>query len=98
MSDERSLMTPKNKVRGFLRDGLVEGDDGTKQWHLNGQLHRMDGPAIEMPDGSRGWFQNGLAHRTDGPALEYPDNIGYPGDLKQYWYRGERISEEEFFF
>ena len=30
--------------------------DGTKQWYLNGKLHREDGPAIEYVDGDKYWF------------------------------------------
>ena len=33
--------------------------DGTKQWHLNGELHRTDGPAIEWADGTKAWYLNG---------------------------------------
>ena len=33
--------------------------DGTKQWYLNGKLHRTDGPAVEYGNGNRAWFLNG---------------------------------------
>jgi hypothetical protein len=29
--------------------------DGSKEWWLNGKLHRTDGPAIEHSDGSKAW-------------------------------------------
>ena len=32
---------------------------GTKEWYLNGKLHREDGPAIEWSDGSKSWYLNG---------------------------------------
>ena len=32
--------------------------DGTKEWYLNGKLHREDGPAIERSDGSKSWYLN----------------------------------------
>jgi len=32
---------------------------GTKEWRLNGLLHREDGPAIEWADGSKEWRLNG---------------------------------------
>lgn len=38
-----------------------------------GQLHRLDGPAIEYADGSKEWSQNGQFHLVDGPAIEYAD-------------------------
>ena len=46
---------------------------------INGELHRVDGPAYEHPDGTKAWFLNGRLHRVDGPAYEHPD-----GD--KYWY------------
>ena len=47
--------------------------NGTKEWRLNGELHRTDGPAIEWADGRKEWRLNGKLHRTDGPAIEYLD-------------------------
>jgi hypothetical protein len=43
---------------------------GTKRWYLNGNLHRLDGPAIEWADGSKWWLQYGKCYRIDGPAVE----------------------------
>ena len=45
--------------------------DGTKEWYLNGQLHRVDGPAIEYASGTKAWWLNGKRHRVDGPAIEW---------------------------
>ena len=39
--------------------------DGTKQWWLDGELHRTDGPAIEWADGSKTWWLNGKLHRVE---------------------------------
>lgn len=39
----------------------------------NGELHRVDGPAVERPNGYRAWWLNGELHRVDGPAIEYAD-------------------------
>ena len=47
--------------------------DGTKQWWLDGERHRTDGPAIEGADGYKEWWLDGELHRTDGPAVEYAD-------------------------
>jgi hypothetical protein len=60
--------------------GIVEWNDGTKEWFQNGLCHRLDGPACEHPDGPKQWCQNGLLHREDGPAIEW-DN----GDKE--WYQ-----------
>jgi hypothetical protein len=34
-------------------------ENGDNAWHLNGNLHREDGPAIECTDGSNYWYLNG---------------------------------------
>ena len=62
-------------------------NDGYKQWHLNGELHREDGPAIECPDGSKYWCLNGQLHREDGPAVENSNGV------KEWWINGERHRE-----
>ena len=64
--------------------------DGTKEWYLNGKLHREDGPAIEYADGSKEWWLNGDLHREDGPAIEDADGT------KEWWLNGEEYTEEEF--
>ena len=46
-------------------------DGGTKEWFLNGELHREDGPAVERANGNKEWHLNGKCHREDGPAIEY---------------------------
>jgi hypothetical protein len=50
---------------------MKEYSDGTKEWWLNGALHREDGPAGEYPSGSKRWYLNGLLYREDGPAVEW---------------------------
>lgn len=48
-------------------------ESGGVYWtNYKGQLHRIDGPAIESHDGIKEWYRNGKIHRTDGPAIEYP--------------------------
>ena len=47
--------------------------NGTKEWYLNGELHREDGPAVEHLDGTKEWYLNGELHREEGPAYENPD-------------------------
>ena len=56
----------------------------------SGQLHRLDGPAVEYKDGDKVWYINGLRHREDGPAIEWSDG-------RKYWYLNDiKYSEEEF--
>lgn len=49
--------------------------DPKKKWYKNGELHRLDGPAIEYSYRSGEWYQNGKLHREDGPATESLDGI-----------------------
>jgi hypothetical protein len=58
--------------------------DGTKEWFLNGQRHRTDGPAWEWSNGHKEWWLNGQRHRTDGPAVEWSDGS------KQWFLNGEQ--------
>ena len=32
--------------------------NGTKEWRLNGEYHREDGPAIEWANGCKSWWLN----------------------------------------
>jgi hypothetical protein len=71
--------------------GIVEDFDGNKFWFLNGEVHRLDGPAIEYADGTKSWYLKGAWHRLDGPASEYADG-------SKFWFlNGEIMSEEAHF-
>ena len=61
---------------------------GHKEWYLNGELHREDGPAIEWPNGGKWWYLNGKRHREDGPALE--DANG-----NKEWYLNGKLHRED---
>ena len=63
---------------------------GDKQWYLNGQRHREDGPAIEFNNGSQLWYLNGQLHREDGPAIELADGT------KKWWLNGQQLTKEEW--
>ena len=63
--------------------------DGSKEWYLNGERHRTDGPAIERADGTKQWSLNGRLHRTDGPAIERADGS------KQWYVDDKRLTEAE---
>ena len=52
---------------------MKEYSNASKEWRLNGILHRTDGPAIEYSTGTKEWWVNGKRHRTDGPAIEWSD-------------------------
>ena len=65
--------------------------NGSKEWNLNGDLHREDGPAIEYADGDKFWYLNGERHREDGPAVEAA--CGY----KAWYINDVRYTEEEYY-
>jgi len=73
-----------------MRNGLIIDEHGTKYWFLNGQLHRVNGPAVEWADGTKWWSLNGQFHRVDGPAIEYADG------RVEYWVNGVKISKKRF--
>jgi len=44
----------------LINEPICEVDEyGTKFWHLNGNLHRTDGPAVEHANGEKCWYLNG---------------------------------------
>ena len=53
--------------------------NGTKEWYIEDQRHRLYGPAVERANGDKEWYNKGLRHRDDGPAVENVD--GY-----KHWY------------
>ena len=44
--------------------------DKTEWFNKANQLHRLDGPAVEVSDGYKAWCQNGQLHRLGGPARD----------------------------
>ena len=62
---------------------MTRDADGYTTWHLDGKLHREDGPAFEFK-GTRKWFLNGELHREDGPAAEWWDGT-------KMWYQNDRL-------
>ena len=69
---------------------LYQLPNGHREWRLNGEFHRLDGPAIEFANGSKSWFLNGIRHREDGPAIEYADGH------KEWLLNGKEYTEEEY--
>ncbi len=54
---------------------------GNKFWkNKEGELHRLDAPAVEYANGEKSWYKNGLKHRLGGPAIEWPDGT-------KHWYK-----------
>ena len=72
---------------------LTIDENGDKYWrNKEGELHRIDGPAIEYGDGTKEWHKNGKLHRIDGPAVEYSNGI-------KHWYQNGVLhrTKEAFF-
>jgi hypothetical protein len=65
----------------------VQVTKNSTTWHLNGKMHREDGPAVENSHGGKAWYINGKRHREDGPAVEYTDGI-------KYWYINDELHRE----
>ncbi len=51
-------------------DVEIDDDGNVRYYNERGQLHRLDGPAVERADGTKEWYQDDMPHREDGPALE----------------------------
>jgi len=78
------------KVDKTLKSKMTVGANGDKLWkNEKGELHRVDGPAIEKKNGTKYWYQNGRLHRTNGPAIEWAN-----GD-KWWWLNGKEVTEQE---
>jgi len=72
-----------------MKPSFSELQGGSKVWLLNGQFHRLDGPAIERPNGAKFWYINGLRHREDGPATEWANG------RKRWFLNDKEYTEEE---
>ena len=62
------IPTP-TQVYEALRYRIEIGENGSRRYYNSaGQLHRMEGPAVEW-EGGRRWYQNDRLHHIDGPAV-----------------------------
>jgi hypothetical protein len=57
----------------------VDENKNIRWFNDKGELHRLDGPAVEYADGDKVWYVDGKRHRLDGPAVEYDDGS------KEWW-------------
>ncbi len=70
--------------------GIADYGDGRKEWYEYGELHRINGPAVEHAGGRKEWWLHGKFHRTNGPAIEYINGI------KLWFLNGQQLTEENF--
>jgi hypothetical protein len=72
---------------------LTIDEYGSKWWKNKiGQLHRLDGPAVELEGGYAQWWQNGALHRLDGPAFIHSDGS------KRWWINNVYYETKEEYF
>jgi hypothetical protein len=64
--------------------------NGHKAWYLDDNLHREDGPAVELANGGKCWYLNGELHREDGPAVECVNGS------KAWYLNNKPYTEAEF--
>ena len=75
----------------FNSRSIKSMENGNEVWkNLNGELHRLDGPAVIKTDGTQYYCQNGKLHRLDGPAVIYLDG------RKEYYFYGRECTESDF--
>ena len=73
-----------------LTNGKFIRNNGTTefyQYYQNGELHRLDGPAIEV-NGNKYWYKDGELHREDGPAVEFANG-------SKEWHRDGKYYRED---
>lgn len=73
--NESKTDTPKNS---WVKDGWLISSTKFRSHYLDGQLHRLDGPAVISTIGSpnefyEAWYKFGRRHRISGPAVVYND-------------------------
>lgn len=68
VTNEAIYYTCRNWEKTIWVDGIFTCTKGT-----NGDLHRLDGPAVIGWDGTQEWYSNGVISREDGPAVIYSD-------------------------
>ncbi len=81
---------------GWPRLTVNISNHSTEWKNKDGQLHRLDGPAVKGTGTGIGehWYKNGKRHRTDGPA----DCHYSHGQFYDPWYiDGVKLNEDEFY-
>jgi len=71
-------------------DVTIDNYGNIRYYNKEGQLHRLNGPAIECPTGRIEYWINNKLHRLDGPAVIWSD-----GSV-EYWINGKPLTKKEF--
>lgn len=92
---DRTIVFHKSGKICHYKNNEIHREDGPaidaynfKMWYLNGQCHRINGPAYVSRYGDMKWFQNNELHRIGAPAIEY-DN----GDRE--WHQHGKLHRED---
>ena len=73
--------------------GIAEYPNGTKQWHLNGKRHRVDGPAVECATGTKYWYLNDKRIYRLEPLGDYIlIEDGLPSEVE---WLGQRVTQRK---
>ena len=64
---------------------IKENFKGDKFWHLNGVLHREDGPACEYSSGDKYWYLNDKLYTESGYYKKIEEMV-----------KGNEVTFEEF--
>lgn len=72
------------EIIGYEDDSVCLKRKDVKGWFRKGQLHRINGPALESGD-IEYWFKDGQIHRRNGPAVKI-------GNHEEYWENGNILS------
>lgn len=92
--------------------GIVHISNSEKQYWENGQLHRIDGPAIIYSSGDKFYYQHSKLHRKDGPAID-SDGAKYwfvngkrhrtdgpavilPGGYSEFWINDQKYTKQSY--
>jgi hypothetical protein len=58
--------------------------DKSTHYLVNGEHHRLDGPANECSNGEKRWYKEGKLHRLNGPAFERDKD-------DNHWYKEGKL-------
>jgi hypothetical protein len=72
-------------IESIIMNPIIDEFEDKRWYNNNGELHRLEGPAIEYKSGTKYWFNNGELHRLEGPAVEFAAGT-------KFWYiNGKQI-------
>jgi len=86
----KNVMKIENNIEEPFYDVKMDQFGNVYYYNKDGELHNLNGPAVEYFDGYKAYYVNGLRHRLDGPARIFSD-----GNI-EYYVNGKYLLKEEF--